>query len=333
MLLIGSRAAKYHIDDFRRPKDYDFIAYEHEIQNFANMNKDILRSFEKKSERHYAAEIGIGNMTWWVEFEIAEPGNSAHYLHERNTTEAKQYLVTPFYLPEYKMATVQDLLLIKMSHIYWPLKWQKHIEDFHVISRACGNNKGMHWVAKNGIPSSKDILKIRRQETEKFLGPLMTPKLNVSKAVFFGQSEDVVKSHFIHDDIHKAVAYHDRPVYEMMQRGDEVYCHQDLWKALPYEYKLHSVMEEAYTIALERIMIPFLLENGRADIIPAHEINSHNAYIWALFRVSTTLTGGWFRTFAMWNYPTLKTDYRKDYVEDFLRKVDQGLVRKTRDHV
>src|SRR3954452_11351710 len=68
---------------------------------------------------------------------------------------------------------------------------------------------------------------------------------------------------------------------------------KSLFQKVDYQTQLNCVKEEAMVIALERYLIPMISKN--------HETSYHLA----LVRICTTLTKGWFRQFAIDNYPRL----------------------------
>ncbi len=65
-------------------------------------------------------------------------------------------------------------------------------------------------------------------------------------------------------------------------------------------------MEECYTIALERHILPTM----HGDKIG---LGYQEAFKWALMRVCTNLTSGWFRQYAIDNYYTVLNNYNKEY--------------------
>jgi hypothetical protein len=68
-----------------------------------------------------------------------------------------------------------------------------------------------------------------------------------------------------------------------------------LFAKAPYDLQIKCVKEEAMVIALERFLLPGLSSDP------------FMAYKFALVRICTTLTKGWFREFAIDNYPRLAT--------------------------
>ncbi|RIA96677.1 hypothetical protein C1645_815101 [Glomus cerebriforme] len=68
---------------------------------------------------------------------------------------------------------------------------------------------------------------------------------------------------------------------------------KSLFEIVDYQTKLNCVREEAMDIMLERYLVPMISKN------------QETSYNLALVRICTTLTKGWFRQFAIDNYPQL----------------------------
>ena len=84
-------------------------------------------------------------------------------------------------------------------------------------------------------------------------------------------------------------------MFEKLKRPEQfnlAWCVKDLWDKLSQTQKLQCVAEETYVIATERFMVP-------------NDWNcpTKKAYYFALKKVCTTLTSGWFRDFAIDNFP------------------------------
>ena len=74
---------------------------------------------------------------------------------------------------------------------------------------------------------------------------------------------------------------------------DQAWCEKDLWEGgLSDLQKRQCVAEECYVIATERFIVPAGLDYPLKL-----------AYLKALKKVCTTLCSGWFRDYAIDNYP------------------------------
>lgn len=186
------------------------------------------------------------------------------------------------------------LYIMKRSHLHRPVNFARHITQFQLLKKL--------------VPSlndkDKEVLERRTQLTKKAYGD-SHPSLKKSNDEFF---DDYVNKYYVHDDLHRIIAYYDKPIYDMSQ----AYCEQDLWNKLSYEDKINCVREECYVIALERYIIPFHIKGER-------HLPAKFAFDKALERVCTTLTSGWFRDFAIDNWAEIRSN-QIDFFTKFLNK-------------
>lgn len=188
--------------------------------------------------------------------------------------------------------------IIKMGHIHRSINWYKHMNDINYIKR----NSIISEYYK-GFKVS-DLIKDQRSSTDMRLGKQVLPKLNVSKNEFF---DDGVIKFIDHDLIHELVAHNDVPVYKMMQhKNNEVFCSKQLWDKLSFEKQIQAVLEECYVIACERLIIPQFIKGS-------NDYYTRYAFMWALMRVSTDLTSGFFREFAINNNETIVNSFNNRY--------------------
>ena len=144
-------------------------------------------------------------------------------------------------------------------------------------------------------------------------------KLNETKESFFS---DKVKYYYDHDSLHMVMAHEDEPMYKKHLKG-EVLMNNDSFLSDTLENNRKQVLEEAYVIALERIVIHALKEDKyQADL-------EQTAFQWALCRICTNLCGGEFRKVAADNYKWLIENYNKDYLQTFFDK--SSLLKKFKD--
>lgn len=115
---------------------------------------------------------------------------------------------------------------------------------------------------------------------------------------FFDDNVDKV---YDHDYLHELFAFGERPMFEKLKQEDnfdKAWCEKDLWDNLTLEEKCQCAAEETYVISAERFLIP-------SD----WKFAPRRAYFRALHKVCTTLTSGWFRDFAIDNYPRIVNLY------------------------
>ena len=178
--------------------------------------------------------------------------------------------------------SMHGLAIIKRSHLWRSLGFGKHITHYHKYGLS------RHF--------ADDLDYQNRLEMSYAAFPQGHPKLNQSVADFF---DDAVTKVYEHDYLHELLAYYDKPLYTKLQNNVSMaWCDKDLWYNLSYQDKLRCVAEETKVIAVERFLVP---SNWTC--------NSKLAYMKSLEKVCTTLCSGWFRAFAIDNYPEVLAEY------------------------
>lgn len=174
----------------------------------------------------------------------------------------------------------------------------------------------IHLMRKKGavIPDLlKDWYKLREKETYNY----DMPKLNQNKMSFFNPNIGV-KYHFSHDSIHEHVARLEKPAYSYYQKDrEEVACDKEKFFSLDEKYRLYGVLEEALVLALERSQIPF---KGKVD--PKWSFDK------ALEKVCSSITGGWFRSYAWEHYNEVQKLYDPNYVNKFWIAVENNKIQR-----
>lgn len=178
------------------------------------------------------------------------------------------------------VCSMVGLKIIKRSHLWRSVGFQKHITMYHRYLDA--------------VPMGSDDLEVLNHRTklthEQY--PQKHPKLNTTVKDFF---DDYVTKKYDHDWLHQVVAFNDVPMYTKMQKNPEMaWCSEDMWNQFSYLEKCQCVAEESLVIAMERFMIP---QNWKFP--------SKFAFLKALDKVCTTLCSGWFRDFAIDHYPEI----------------------------
>jgi hypothetical protein len=206
-----------------------------------------------------------------------------------------------------KKCGLEFLAALKKAHLILPYNWSKHIKEYSNI---------------------KKLLSVQRYEPRNYANTIFKqhragclakakkhPKLNVQKDTFFNSQE--VYNIFDHDSIHEAIAYPYAPAYTLMREG-EVKCSSRLWLRMSEDERLRCVAEEASILALERSIIPALwLDKSYAG--------ARWAFNYALFKICTTITSGWFRDYAIEVYDEI---VMPDYVNKFFEGLKRGVVKK-----
>lgn len=295
MLIIGSRALQFYAQErgvpFRSPGDTDVICTEEEM--------------DEHCERLGVTPTRLAGDHWTVE---TAPGRHMEFglSHDGGLIRSGfDYLERAKNLPrQIQIAPLEILFSLKKSHIFIPRQWNKHIQDYHLMKS---------WGVKDVMP---ELTLIRRKEREAY----KTPSLNKTADEFF--DDNVSNKTFVHDDIHAVMAYLDKPMYERIKIDSNlVKCSRDKFEALGLRDRVRCVLEEAYVIALERAIIPMMFEGKKFA-------TEDSAFNWALMRICTTLTSGWFREFAVENWPLIVKSRDGAYVKRFLHAVDIGKIRR-----
>lgn len=296
MILIGSRALALRAPKllFRQPKDFDFVCTKEEFD--AWMEKESYKAKPTKvyPEKNSEKMIVEGNTN--CEFEIVRPGTSSEMLVQLVEQDS-------FDTPFGKVPSLDMLFTIKASHKYLknsPHFW-KTLVDYHIMKQ----------VGAKIRPEYQEFFKFREKETYTYAHP----KLNVSKDNFF--KDDSVQYVYDHDTIHESVAIHERPAYTYyMKDGEQVLTDKAKFFACPKEIQLAGVIEEAAVLAIERSLVPH----------PGVK-TPKEAWRFALSKVCSSITSGWFREFAYDNALEILKLYPEGYWEKFQEDVKKGLVK------
>lgn len=210
------------------------------------------------------------------------------FLNNRQMTwHATNHWVT---LPDGSSARVMSMLglaMIKRSHLWRDLSFQKHITDWHKHG-LCAELQGIDYTKH---PIVQIDLEERTALTKKAF-PQGNPNLMQSVEDFF---DDAVQKKYNHDYLHELFAYYDKPLYTRLQENSKLaWCSKELWYNLSAVDQVKCIAEEVQVIATERFLVP------RDWDFPAKL-----AYMKALDKVCTTLCSGYFRDAAIDNYPAI----------------------------
>ena len=172
------------------------------------------------------------------------------------------------------------LALIKRSHLWRDLSFQKHVTHFH---------KWLFTFYNQRDTIDQQFLQ-RRIDLTKQMFPQGNPNLMQKKDDFFA---DAVTKKYDHDWLHELFAYHNQPLYVRLLRDPNLaWCDKDKWETLSDEEKTQCVAEEVYVISTERFLVP-----------NDWKYPAKRAFMKSADKVCTTLCSGWFRDFAIDNYP------------------------------
>ena len=303
--IIGSAALKHWYPDFPRiPSDTDVVCTRETFDEIISFMDGMI---EKVSGEREDSKI--------VKFNYH--GTPGEYLFSDGVTSLE--LILNQLYDESGFASPEVQYSLRMAHIHFPIKFDKHIKDLMFLRAKLRMKKQISMI--DDLESEVDLLDtypalthMHFLETEKRRGKLKTPKMNQTGKEFFGKSEKFVKSYYSHDDMHLAIAdmHKGYPIYEdILKDGSEVETDPSKWRMLHVQEKIWAVMEETYVIALERKILPGLFEEDK------EQWDAKEAFDWALMRVCTTLCDGFFRDFAVRAYQIIQNQYDQDFVQKF----------------
>ena len=298
MIVIGSEALRVHgIDTGRKRLDIDVVGEYDEIVAYAKMKGDIKACYPTNEGK----KLVVKTDKIIIEGEITWPDSNAEALanlirNDPGTIVSRDLVGTT-------IPSVDLLYMLKMSHRYLRnsphfIKTMRDIQQLRLFGAKID-------------PAHEEFYKERMRVTYDY----GHPKLDQTKKDFF--SDDGIKYVYDHDSIHEAVKHMPRPAYNYYKPDEnEVYCSKELFFANQEHVRLYGGLEEAYVLALERSQIPF----------PNHW-SPRKSFDFALMKVCTSITSGWFREFCWENYDKIRDLYDDRYVERFWQAVEAGIVK------
>lgn len=315
LLMIGSEALRDAGIETGRPHlDFDFIATPEAASAYIKWQlrdgayPDAKVRYSEDAKCLYLFR-GMGMPI--IEFELAWPGSTA--LELLNMVSENKSKLTFGAHPEYVgglkiyAASPKLVYALKMSHRFKKNSAHfKKTRDDILMLRRLGHGK---------LPKGlSDWYKARVKETYSYKHPKLQ---GVKKVDFF--KDDGIQYVYDHDAIHQVVKHLPAPAYSYFQpEGEEIGTSKEEFFKQTRLVQLLAVLEESYVLSLERAIIPYNLWDDEAACRKAFET--------ALEKVCTSITSGWFRTFAWENYDTVRGMYDIEYVKRFKSQADAGFV-------
>lgn len=286
--MIGSGALSYHFPEAGFiPRDTDYICT---LEEFRAWTKCFVKGEIILCKPLSADKIHVRTKDGWnYEFEIATPGSTAQELLDYFDINDRVTMAPP-----------HVLLALKLSHRYRRNSphFLKTMRDIQFL-RAQGVELGTEleeWLPK------------REAATYTYAHP----KLDVSKEAFFdGDGVDYV---YDHDDLHKILAVDGAPAYtKYMAEGSQVLTSKAKFFAVDHRVRVLGGLEEALVLACERSQIPF------------PEVNPDQSFTYALMKVCTSITSGYFREFCWEHYDEIVEEYNKNGGSQYATRIREAI--------
>jgi hypothetical protein len=306
MLLMGSKALlcfdkSYICPDVKRHWDTDIICTPEEYAEFERSfsgEKEIKQNPNGKNIAILSREKGI------FDFELALPDSTGLSLMN---------LVKECGLGKIVDKKL-DMWAVNPDVVFALKKSHRFLKDSPHFMKTMLDFRYLRDVKNCKVPDALHDWYTQRTKSTYFY---KHPNLNVTKADFF--KDDGIKYVYDHDSIHEAIKNLEHPAYwYFKEEKAEVKCSKKIFDEQTEEVKLYSVLEETCVLALERSQIP----NRYKPVW-----SPKKSFDFALFKLCTSISSGWWRSYAYENYFKIKSLYDPNYTKIFFEKADAGLVK------
>lgn len=177
------------------------------------------------------------------------------------------------------MFKIDDLYTIKLFLAQWDTNFDADIRIIYYLKyRDCKVNHSLY--------------KALCSRFEPLLGTKRVLD-SISKQCSFKQHIDRL---YLHDELHQHFAHYSEPLYKsILKRPNSIYTSEKKFNSLSYEDKFKCASEEIYSVATERLIIPFGYSVEDAKFI-------------AMKRLCIGLSKGYFCIFLLENFFELLYD-------------------------
>ncbi len=298
MILIGSKAIKFHVPEWREPLDSDLVGTYEEVERYQRIMKPkVCYPINSGSSVFMKASDTPSAKGQITEIEVAWEGSRAEKLIKfvESDPETKEWW-------NVKIPSLDVLYMLKCSH-----KYKKDSPHFLKTLR------DIQALEKLGCKIREEHIEFfKERERDTYTNVL--PKLNQSKVDFFDNSNGIYS--LDHDGIHWAVKHLDKPAYEYFKPDSaEVMTSKEMFFACSREVQLYAAYEEICVLSLERAIHPFPHVDKRAAFDKAH------------MKLATSISSGWFRKFVYDEYDAIQSMYNVEYVDRFYEALNNGQIR------
>ena len=301
-IVIGSRALEMHgVDIGRKPRDLDLLGDRESVVKWMGSKYPGYEFTEETLLCPYGGKLHFFNKELDIHIELDCTDDVGHN---------KRLLEAIYYSGKFAHYSADDTYYAKPEWIRWFKESHKYKKDSPHFWKT---RRDLELLRKYNLPKHSEALMKEREELT-YTNKL--PNLNQGSKTFFREEDGFYK--YKHDDIHKAISVLPVPAYTLYMKNDsEVMCSKDKFFQQSETVRLLGVLEEAGVLCLERSLIPFNFEP-----------HQDKAFMMALSKVCTSITGGWFREYAYDNvfkvlylYDTI---FRDVFVDKFKKALYNG---------
>lgn len=174
---------------------------------------------------------------WFPEFkrEPKDVDYAVAQLPEKKTSGIDYLLLPSIVALGHEILPPNELLTLKVSHLFWELAWDKHMFD-------------VQWLLAKGCKIDLPLFYKLYWYHVDFHGDNHRSNLEQSAKSFFNNA----LKKYDHDYLHTLIS--PEPMYKKVLRdGEEVAISEEKYNKLSHEEKLELVREEIYVMAYERL--------------------------------------------------------------------------------
>lgn len=306
MLLYGFRALAKFItldsNDVDRliKSDYDLLVSLDEFNNLIESFGNSIIELKPIGRSGFYVKTTEGN----YDIHITYFEGSNKYLYENKERYISKFIGLDLFGNTFNVVSLETLYEFKKSHRMIRRNFNKTMKDYYRIKSLL--NKDIE---------ESEFYKLRLKETliraDKDARHI---NLNQSKDDFFNTKG--VTYIYDHDSIHDSIKLTNIAMYKkILVPGEDVLCSKELWNKLTEYERFCCVLEECYTISIERF-----LSKGK------YIENPRLAFEIALEKVCTNLCKGWFREFAYSNYQEVLNMYDSNFWNKFQNDLTNGKI-------
>lgn len=313
MFLIGSRAAEFHglkIERKTDKSDWDIIGSKAEFDFFIQCwpKLDI-------KESSFPGKFTVRHSSFIVEFDATENPSNKILEHMLDTCTPNHFLLgdkkTLLFVPS-KFTLYQ----IKRAHVNFDVHFMKTLMDLRAMM------KQWDMYGNENLNSKSEFYLARHREAKERFGKRQERiKLNKPLNEFFKGGSNLRT--YMHDDLHQAVAYYDKPLFMRCQPDpNKAWIDKNLFFSMTKEDQIKMAMEESMVIALEREYIP-----NRDNLRNMSKSQRIGLYRKGMIKEIKDLSKGWFQDFMIDHILELE-DPQWNFVEKFENALSNGELRE-----